>query len=598
MDSNWLLFATEAAGYVPDETNLTVHVEHLAAGTVETISGEVAIEYVPAPRVVSLSSGQDEFLRLRFDGNFHCATPDLISGDPYWARMTVETIPAPMRERYPLGPSLSWSWFSQLTSAARIVARIEMGSPVRELPSLPRPAIARPRTITVPLGPTARFIAAEDEHFLAAFIDEDEVRARDALYRMFVELPLARANPCSRARFDEMLSGRLHANIVDLANAYLRHLMHTGTPFKAPANAKLTPKIAATTNCVWRGVVLRAQTGGTREAAATDAGDFGQGTYFTSDPSIAAAYARGPIDQPDRGAPINEHYLVFERPLVFKTVKASRAFREGIVGPHLVDKPQSTLAAALIAAKLRDLTHDGVIVYDGDCERSSDPDRPVEVAALAHPPVTPPTFSPGDASQWEQDSNGYWSRCGKHTVATVRSIHPHGWLVEGYHRTPQGYRDSLFSSLVTDCSFTAAETARHIVDADADQLPEKGAVIYDLRRDTRSLEEIGVAPGWFSRSGACSIWREVQSVWGSAVSSSSRDPAQATTMDSQGLHFGGLDEVCSGRPNGRWIAGDGTHERPRLKNYIDKYWPEPHCVVADDHPLRPEHDQQRRERCR
>lgn len=580
MQFDRLLRATSEAGFEPDQVTLSVRVEYQPAGHVVTISGATAIEYTPTPRLVSLKMGQEEYFRLRFEGSLSCANPEDLPQDAYWSQQVVEKYPAAWSGTGPLDSTHNaWAWFSTTSTAVRIIAKQELGSPVRELPSLAPPHCTMARTVEMPLGPIARFVIAEQEYFESTFMDQDEAMAKDALYRMLTELPLVRANPCDRAQFDEMLRAKPHANLVDLANGYLRHLMHTGTPVKAPANAKLTPRIAAITNAVWRGTVLRAQTGGSTASPATDAGDFGTGLYFTGDPAIAKAYARGPIDQPDRGARINEHYLIIERPLVFKTIKEARAFRINTVGRHLVDKPQSTLAAAVIGARLRDSGFDGVVVYDGDFEHSSDADRPVEVVTLSHPPVSPPGFKPRDFERWEETGRGRWTQVGEHVVVAIQSIHPHGWLVEAHRLTPQRYRGDLVSSLVTSCAVSAADTARWLIELEADRLPREGSKVYDLRRDTRSLEQIGVQPGWFARSAACSIWLEVLSVQGTHLTCSARDPATRTSFVSQGLHYSGIDQLSDGQPDGQWIAGDGSQAMPRLKNFLDKFHPEPDRIV-------------------
>lgn len=597
MNFDLLLGAVSSAGFDPDQTTLSIQIEYQAAGHVTTASGAKAIQYVPTPRLVSLTSLRDEFLRLRFEGRLQCENPEDLPRAAYWSQARVESCPAEWRGSE-LGDTTAWRWFSDASTAARFIAKQNLGSPILESPSLPPPLGTAPRLVELPLGPIARYVMAQRAFFDATFLRPDKDRAKEALYHMLSELPLVRANPCDRATFEEMLRARPDANLVDLANGYLRHLMRTGTPLKAPANAKLTPRIAATTNAVWRGTVLRAQTGGTVGSPATDAGDFGTGLYFTGDAAIAKAYARGPIDQPDRGAVINEHYLIFERPLVFKTVKEARDFRSATVGRQLVDRPQSTLAAALIGARLRDGGFDGVVVYDGEGERSSDPDVPVEVVTLSPPPVSPPGLRPHEFEQWSEAGPGRWTRVGAHTVVAMQSIHPHGWLVEAHRKTPQGYRGELATSLVTSCAVTAAETARWLTDLEEDRLPAAGSKVYDLRRDTRSLEQIGVQPGWFVRSAACSIWLEVQRVHGSHITCSARDPSKLTTMVSQGLHYSGIDQLSDGSPDGQWIAGDGSPAKPRTKNFADKHHPEPHSIVTAVEYEQPTMREQHRERPR
>jgi hypothetical protein len=146
---------------------------------------------------------------------------------------------------------------------------------------------------------------------------------------------------------------------------------------RALDQTETTPANEATTGKMWYGTLHRGVSG-----VKTDAGDFGKGIYYTGDRSIAEAYARGPIDQPDRKGEVITREVRLTNPLVFKTMREARRYRRSVVGDELINRSQSEEAARLIDADLRSKGYDGVVVYDSEKQGTVLTEVPIEVVQL------------------------------------------------------------------------------------------------------------------------------------------------------------------------------------------------------------------------
>lgn len=102
--------------------------------------------------------------------------------------------------------------------------------------------------------------------------------------------------------------------------------------------------------------------------------------------------------------------------------------------------------------------------------------------------------------------------------------------------------------------------------------------------DRRSLQEIGVQPGWFCKHGSCSIWFQVLRVYDGMLVCIARDPAKGTELVLHGPNYTRVDWLCPSLP-----VGDVIVAEPRAKNFFDKFYREPSAMAAfATHPMNQE----------
>ena len=233
-------------------------------------------------------------------------------------------------------------------------------------------------------------------------IERADISMRRAAEVLGLELP-------RRSTFYNPESDLANANKLE---AELRDLFGKTQPTPAATGA------AAKTGKPWVDTLHR----GVREKASrTDSGDYGSNaTYWSGDESRATAYSKPVIGTTGKAGSVIKSEVSLGNPLVFKTTEDARAFRKSIVGPDLLDKPQSQVAADLIEKAIREKGHDGVVVYDSNSNYTAHPDRPFEVVVYDKP--TPPDAPRYAAAERDaSDQPAFYSRLNRAVEQTTQN---------------------------------------------------------------------------------------------------------------------------------------------------------------------------------